>query len=232
MDTASRLSSIELRHLRHALALAAHGNFARAAVACHITQPALTKSIQALEALIGTPVFRRTRRGVEATEAGQRVLRYAMQVDDASRDLGRGLFSGGEGQGDALSISTGTFHTGRLVGPVLAALLKQIPGLRARVFATPLMSQPFRSRARESDLMVGERGDLEEDPLFETVALGEFPVVVYARAGHPLAARRRVAIRPPSTSAASFAHAIRACTRRPRPQSVLAMMLSRPATLA
>ncbi|HBM63808.1 MAG TPA: LysR family transcriptional regulator, partial [Pseudomonas sp.] len=49
--------NIELRHLRHALSLAEHGNFARAAEALHLSQPALTRSLQALEAQVGEQLF-------------------------------------------------------------------------------------------------------------------------------------------------------------------------------
>ena len=39
----------DLRQLRHFVALAEHGHFARAAEAVHLSQPALSRSIQALE---------------------------------------------------------------------------------------------------------------------------------------------------------------------------------------
>jgi DNA-binding transcriptional LysR family regulator len=50
---------IELRQLRQLLALAEHGNFSRAAEALHITQPALSRSIQSLEASVGAILFDR-----------------------------------------------------------------------------------------------------------------------------------------------------------------------------
>ena len=52
---------IETRHLRHLLALAEHRNYARAADALHLTQPALTRSIQALEASLDAQLFDRGR---------------------------------------------------------------------------------------------------------------------------------------------------------------------------
>ena len=41
---------MELRHLRHLMAIVEHGSFSRAAEAVHLTQSALSRSIQALEA--------------------------------------------------------------------------------------------------------------------------------------------------------------------------------------
>ena len=55
---------MDLRRLRHLIAVAEHGNFGRAAAASYITQPALSRSIQALEAEVGAPLFdRRTDAG-------------------------------------------------------------------------------------------------------------------------------------------------------------------------
>ena len=48
---------MELRQLRHLIAVVEHGSFSRAAEAVHLTQPALSRSIQALEATAGAPVL-------------------------------------------------------------------------------------------------------------------------------------------------------------------------------
>lgn len=53
---------IELRLIRHALALGKHGNFARAAEALHLTQPSLSRSIAALEQALDVPLFDRAPR--------------------------------------------------------------------------------------------------------------------------------------------------------------------------
>lgn len=68
---------MDLRSLRHAVILARNGNFARAAEQLHITQPALSRSIQALERELGVLLFDRGRRGVTATVIGTAVLRGA-----------------------------------------------------------------------------------------------------------------------------------------------------------
>ena len=79
----------DMRRLRHALALAEHRNFARAAAALHITQPALSRSIQALEEGMGVLLFDRSPRDVEPTAFGELVLRHARGLELSSRDLDR-----------------------------------------------------------------------------------------------------------------------------------------------
>ena len=55
---------IESRHLVHILALAEYQHYGRAAAAVHLTQPALTRSIQAAERSLGVRLFDRSRSGV------------------------------------------------------------------------------------------------------------------------------------------------------------------------
>ena len=50
---------MDLRRLAHLVALAEFGNFARAAAQLHLSQPALTRSVQAAEAELGLRLFDR-----------------------------------------------------------------------------------------------------------------------------------------------------------------------------
>lgn len=68
---------LDLTHLSHLLAVAQHGSFRRAAAAVHLSQSALSRSIQALEAAIGRPLIVRARTGIELTPHGRVVLEHA-----------------------------------------------------------------------------------------------------------------------------------------------------------
>jgi DNA-binding transcriptional LysR family regulator len=178
--------SIDLRHLRHALALAEHGSFARAADACHITQPALTKSIQSLEAALGVTLFDRTRSGAEPTEMGRLVLRHAFGLDLASRELVRELeMVRGLNIGE-LSIGVGLYGGASLIAPVLARLNRLHPKLRVSVMGAPWSVLPARARMRDTDIIVAELGSLQELDDFTTLPLAEHAAVLACRPGHPL----------------------------------------------
>lgn len=71
---------MELQQLRYVVALADTLNFSRAAERCHVVQSALSHQIKALETELGTPLFARTSRRVELTEAGQAFLPHAHRV--------------------------------------------------------------------------------------------------------------------------------------------------------
>ena len=172
---------IDLRHLRHALALAEHGNFARAADACHITQPALTRSIQSLEAALGVTLFDRRRGGVEPTAFGRLVLDHAAGLDMGSRELERELVVG-----------VGPYGGAALVGPVVARLNQRHPRLRIRVVVAPWTELPARARSREVDVVVSELSEISEQADFESRALSIHRLFVVCRAGHPLTTLKTV----------------------------------------
>ncbi len=69
-----------LAALRYLVALSEHRHFGRAAQACHITQPALSNALKALEEELGTPVVKRGRTFAGLTPEGERVLASARRM--------------------------------------------------------------------------------------------------------------------------------------------------------
>jgi len=69
--------TVELRHLRAFAAIAAEGNVTRAAVALHLTQPALTRTLRQLEAHVGVRLVDRSTHHLELTAAGRVFLAKA-----------------------------------------------------------------------------------------------------------------------------------------------------------
>jgi DNA-binding transcriptional LysR family regulator len=87
---------MNLRPLHYFYELAQFKHFAKAAKACHITQPTLSASITALEKSFGTELVVRGSQFVALTDAGQIVLRYAekMLLDQAALKQELSVFSG------------------------------------------------------------------------------------------------------------------------------------------
>src|SRR5690606_34953656 len=81
---------LRMRHLRCFQALTRHNSVSAAAEQMNSSQPALSRSLAELEALIGQPLFLRTRRGLSLTEAGQSLRRH---VDAALSQLEAGTRS-------------------------------------------------------------------------------------------------------------------------------------------
>jgi LysR family transcriptional regulator, benzoate and cis,cis-muconate-responsive activator of ben and cat genes len=115
---------MDLKQMRYFLAVAEERHLGRAAERLHMAQPPLTRQIHALEHELGAPLFTRTPKGMELTEAGQtlldevpNLLALAQRARERTRAAGRG-------------------ETGRLdVGLFGSGVLDVIPRLLARFHA-------------------------------------------------------------------------------------------------
>lgn len=75
---------MEMQQVRYFLALSKTLNFTRAAEECHVSQPALTRSIKQLEDELGGALIRRERNHSHLTELGRRMLPMLQQCYDAA----------------------------------------------------------------------------------------------------------------------------------------------------
>jgi DNA-binding transcriptional LysR family regulator len=123
------MNTPDLRQLRHFVAVAERLHFGRAAVALHISQPPLSRSIRDLEARLGVTLLARTRRKVELTPEGARFLedarRLLAQFEHAVLEVGR-MAAGHGGQLRLGFVSLADFG-------VLPALLKAYKSARPGV---------------------------------------------------------------------------------------------------
>jgi DNA-binding transcriptional LysR family regulator len=103
---------MDVRPLRHFLALAETLHFGRAAARLGMTQPPLSQSIQALERTLGAPLFTRTKRSVALTALGAAWLpavRAVLAGLDALPDTARQLISGTAGRLSLSFVSTADY---------------------------------------------------------------------------------------------------------------------------
>lgn len=77
---------MEIYQIRYFLAVSETLNFTRAAERCYVSQPALTKSIQKLEELLGGRLFDRTKNAVQLTELGRAMLPNFQQIYTAAQN--------------------------------------------------------------------------------------------------------------------------------------------------
>ena len=76
---------VELKQIKHFVAVAEELNFRRAAERLHITQPPLSQSIKSLEETVGVKLFERNTRGVQLTKAGEAFLGESLEILSAAQ---------------------------------------------------------------------------------------------------------------------------------------------------
>jgi LysR family transcriptional regulator, hydrogen peroxide-inducible genes activator len=182
---------MNLRDLEYAVSLAADGQFRRAAVHCHVSQPTLSAQIAKLEDELGVQLFERGPRSATPTVNGRALIRQAQIVLDEVERL-RALARAGQ---DPLQ---GPFHLGVIptAGPYLLPLL--LPVLRQRWSQLQLLLREEQTAALLDRLRAGSLDaailslpldgvDLRLEPLLSE------PILVALPRRHKLAGRRRVA---------------------------------------
>ncbi|MFZ9285520.1 MAG: LysR family transcriptional regulator [Burkholderiaceae bacterium] len=123
-----------LASLRYLVALHEHRHFGRAAAACHITQPALSNALRALESEFGVTIVQRGRSFVGFTPEGERVLASARTMLRERELLAQDLSSQSDAPHGTLVI--GAVPSAMPVAARFAALLQRrhpgiVPTLRS-----------------------------------------------------------------------------------------------------
>ena len=180
---------MNLRHLEHWLALADTGSFSRAAEKLHITQSALSRSIQALEDELGGPLVDRIGKRNELTPLGQVVLERARRIVEEASELKQGaavLQQGGLGH---LQLGLGSGPGAMLMTPWLVYMARHHPEVKVSISRGPTELQLQQLRDRSLDALVVDvrrvvpAVDLNIGPVFD------MPAGLVCRAGHPLLSR-------------------------------------------
>jgi len=181
---------MSLPRLRSLVEVARKGAISAAAKSLALTQPALTRQIQLLEAEFGTPLLHRSRKGVALTDMGRLVEEEARALLDRYDRLRQSV-------GEHLRLEKGTVRIGAGATAVVAVLPEAIRAFRAEHPEVKIHVKEAGSGAVEADV-VREEVELGIITLpaasreVEATPLREDPIVLVAAANHPLARRRRV----------------------------------------
>jgi DNA-binding transcriptional LysR family regulator len=179
-----------LVQLRHLIALADQASFSKAAQAVNLSQPALSRSIRALEDELQLPLIDRIGRRLELTVHGREALLRARQIVGDADELRMRARRIKEHATGTLRIGMGSGPGAMLMLPLLQQVCAQHRQLRLEITrsGTELLVQSLRAKALDG-LVVDARSlqpapDLRSDVVFDL--RGAFMV----RRGHPLARKR------------------------------------------
>ena len=177
---------LKLPLLRVADALDTHGSLLQAAAALGVGQPALSRSLQELEEIVGARLFERHARGVRPTEAGGAVIRLARRVLAELRRAEEELDAVGATEGGSLAVGVLPVAAAGVLPGALIRLKAAHPSIQVRLHQGRTEDLLPLLASRELDMVVGRLyapavpDGLLREPLWEE------PISVLARADHPV----------------------------------------------
>lgn len=175
-----------LHQLEHLLALDDTRHFAKAASKVHLSQPAFSRSIQALEKQTGLVLFERGAGEIKPTPAGRFLISRARQVVQEARSLQKDIELFQLGEAGELAFGVGPFPCATLAGSVLALLRNKRPliSIRTEVGSPALLLNLLVKE--EIDFFVADNQQLEVAPYLNVEVLTRQYGHLYARKNHPL----------------------------------------------
>lgn len=184
---------MNLEHLRTLVSIVEQGSLSAAARAKQISQPAVTKQVQRMEAEIGLALLvRGPRRQTELTPAGERVLAFARETLARFEALERELAAlKTVGQG-TLTLAASTIPGEYLLPALLAAFRAEYPQVKVEMTISDTAQVAARLLADEAD--VGVIGSTVKRPGLSLERLVDDEVVLAVPPGHAFAGRRQVAV--------------------------------------
>jgi DNA-binding transcriptional LysR family regulator len=172
------------------IAVADHGNFARAAESLHITQAALSRRLQNLEAFLGVRLVERSTRTVALTSIGREFLPRARRLlDELSAALVEIRETGRSMRGDVTiaCIQTVSVH---YLPQIVQRYAARHPENRIRILDYPSPDVEAAVLRREAEFGINMETARHRE--LERVPLLKDRFVVVCRDDHPLAAKERV----------------------------------------
>ena len=172
-------------------AVARHGSFTRAAEELYMAQPTVSVQIKKLTETIGLPLFEQIGKRIHLTEAGRElndacrdIFRLLINVEDRFASI-RGLDAGRL----RLAVSTtGSYFAARL----LAAFVQEHPGIDVSLQIHQRQTLLARIADNADDLYIFATPPQDGEAVVQQILPN--PMVVFARADHPLAKQRGITL--------------------------------------
>lgn len=182
-----------LVQLKHLIELATNGSFSQSANKLHLTQPALSRSIKALEDELGQPLFDRVGRKNELTAFGAHIVQRARVLVDEANELRQTSLQLQKGEIGQFRVGMGSGPGAMLMTPLLMLMATEHPQAHIEISrgSTTLLVQALRERTL--DALVLDIRSLKPATDLKIEALQEMKGAFMCRRGHPLAKKRKVA---------------------------------------
>ncbi len=181
-----------ITQLYYVLAVAEHQNFTKAAEKCFVTQPTLSMQIQKLEEQLDVQIFDRSKKPIELTDVGRKIVTQAKNIVNESYriqdivDQQKG-FIGGEFK---LGIIPTIMPT--LLPMFLKTFIKKYPKIKLKIEELNTEEIIYRINEGHLDAAIAAT-PLENETIKERVLYFE-PFVAYVPKGHNLHEKQKIEV--------------------------------------
>lgn len=182
---------MDIRHLEYFSEVAKHLSFTKASQTLHVSQPSISKAIKNLEGELGVPLFYRSSKQLELTDAGKAVLMNAKIVLNAFKNLTLELT-------DLMELNSGEIRIG--IPPIVGAAFfsKIISYFKEKyplikITLTEVGTKKIKQGVDDGSLDIGLICTLPaQGSNFEIINVIKDPLRLIVHSGHPLASKKTV----------------------------------------
>lgn len=185
-----RYSALELRHLRLVRAVAEEHGLTAASERLHLTPSALSHQLRQVEAITGLPLFRRERKAMRLTAAGEVIFELATRALAAIDDVEDRLARLRAGTGGTIRLCAHCYTGYHWLPAVMQTFRTSHPEAEVRVVAEATYRSIDALMEHEVDLVI-TASDINDSSLRKRPVLNDEIFLVLAPT-HPLARRRSV----------------------------------------
>jgi DNA-binding transcriptional LysR family regulator len=178
--------NMDLRSLKHVVVLSRVLSYTKAAQELHLTQSALSRSIQAVERHANVKLFDRDRGGVRLTAVGRRLVTRAASLLRDADELDHMLKRSSNAEAGEVSFGIGPLAAQSLLPCVLAETLSKKPQLRTNVMVRNADALLRALLKEELEFVISAESNVTKATPLMSVYLGSFPMSLIVRADHPL----------------------------------------------
>jgi DNA-binding transcriptional LysR family regulator len=176
----------DLERLHHFVTVSEIGSFVRAAEYLGMSQPALTRSLQAFERTHKIRLLNRSRSGVTLTGAGEALLQDAKELLRGARTLGHNIRLLSDAKTGRVAFGIGPLMATLLVPELGSQILREHPGIELDVSIGNVLDLVKRVQSGELEFCCcAQEGVPEIEPL-DKIRIGDVRIGPYVRYGHPL----------------------------------------------
>ncbi|WP_060482979.1 LysR family transcriptional regulator [Pseudomonas sp. NBRC 111119] len=186
---------IDLRQLRHFIALIEHRSFVAAAAAVNLSQSAFSRSIQTLEHNVGCRLVDRASKDLPPTRQGLLVLEHSRRLVHGAHNLVNEIQQFNGATTGVVRFGSGPAPAGALVPRAVARFVAEYPAARTCFQVDNWQALNRKLVAEEIEFFVADTRQFESDPDYQVHRLAPQRWHFCCRAGHPLARQQRVQAR-------------------------------------